>query len=660
MIRWDPESENPDPGHPLQSEPQEKVMNNLASDAVATRAGQTCKVEMRDYGPNLSGNSCRRPIHNAPEHDPQPVCIMHSNDPDKSDEDFQSEIERILDEAEKTGTVANFSRFVFPSSDFHGRTFNPACSFLFAVFTDRSNFLKTTFDGAANFVGTKFVRRAAFIGAKFNRDAAFSGTKFDGNANFGLAQFAGNANFVASVFTQAASFVQAEFSQRASFDEAVFGQKAEFNGSQFVRGADFQAAIFTQDAIFRGVTFAGDAGFSRAVFSGRALFKIARFSGAATFRDARFRHDLSAEPGLDFTDVRIEHPESIEFHGADLGQALFHNTDLTKVDFTLVKWRDRGRVRRYRRTRRWYCMRRFVAVRGRRAWLERWELLARLVRPRMPRLCLFEEDVNLGWAPVLRLSERRFARRSLSDLIAGAYHQLKEDYKVGADFRAASDWRRFNANMRRLHGRFGWVWVQAVWALQLLDKTTDARNYSLIAETYQQLKRNYDAKGDYWTAGHWHYGEMEMQRLQSRCIWKPLCWLWRHLNLVALYKYASAYGESYMMPLIWLVFFVAAFAFLYPISGIEFNLPVGNTSGWLGYADWTTFFHAHPNEHPSGFWGMILHSLMTSISVAGFQRELRYTPSYPWGRLLALFELLLTTTLGGLFLLAIRRQFKRS
>jgi hypothetical protein len=51
---------------------------------------------------------------------------------------------------------------------------------------------------------------------------------------------------------------------------------------------------------------------------------------------------------------------------------------------------------------------------------------------------------------------------------------------------------------------------------------------------------------------------------------------------------------------------------------------------------------------------------MTSLSVAGFQRELRYLPGYPWGRLLALVEVLLTTTLSGLFALAIRRQFKRS
>jgi len=33
--------------------------------------------------------------------------------------------------------------------------------------------------------------------------------------------------------------------------------------------------------------------------------------------------------------------------------------------------------------------------------------------------------------------------------------------------------------------------------------------------------------------------------------------------------------------------------------------------------------------------------------------------SYPWGRALALLEFLLTSTLIALFLLAVRRQFKR-
>ena len=50
---------------------------------------------------------------------------------------------------------------------------------------------------------------------------------------------------------------------------------------------------------------------------------------------------------------------------------------------------------------------------------------------------------------------------------------------------------------------------------------------------------------------------------------------------------------------------------------------------------------------------------MTTISVAAFQRDLTYEPTYPWGRLLAIVEILLTSTLLALFLLAVRRQFRR-
>jgi hypothetical protein len=112
---------------------------------------------------------------------------------------------------------------------------------------------------------------------------------------------------------------------------------------------------------------------------------------------------------------------------------------------------------------------------------------------------------------------------------------------------------------------------------------------------------------------------------------------------------------------------LALFALAYPLigfppaTGLELNTPgAAYAPGSLNYWNYAAFFAKHPAEHPSGFWGVLLHGAMTSLSVAGFQRELRYLPGYPWGRLLALVEVLLTTTLSGLFALAIRRQFKRS
>jgi hypothetical protein len=52
-------------------------------------------------------------------------------------------------------------------------------------------------------------------------------------------------------------------------------------------------------------------------------------------------------------------------------------------------------------------------------------------------------------------------------------------------------------------------------------------------------------------------------------------------------------------------------------------------------------------------------SVITSVDTATFQRSAEYAPAYPWGRVVAIIETLLTSSLFALFLLAIRRQFRR-
>jgi len=79
----------------------------------------------------------------------------------------------------------------------------------------------------------------------------------------------------------------------------------------------------------------------------------------------------------------------------------------------------------------------------------------------------------------------------------------------------------------------------------------------------------------------------------------------------------------------------------------------------LSYGHFSEFVKNYPGRKWVGRCAFFGHSLMTALSVAGFQKELKYEPSYPWGRVLALLELLLTSTLIALFLLAVRRQFRR-
>jgi len=577
---------------------------------VISPAERSCAVWMSSTTP------CGRPIHPAPEHDENPVCLMHSKDPAKSNETFQIEIERILKNAERMESEADFNGFVFPGSKYSKRTFVPICNFEDAIFIHEAQFHESTFISRANFhsaefsdnayfAGTRFADDADFSNAKFTQDANFSGakfaqkadfndTKFTQNAMFTLAQFFLSTNFSAARFAKAAIFYMARFTQeeefnsnrsipktrphriiapnRADFSNAIFAGDTNFNKSRFTQIADFSNVTFTQETVFGNTTFLRGINLTHA-----------KVGGTMKFHETRFGNTFPHEIGLNFSYVTIESPEHVKFYKNDLGQALFYNTDVSDIDFTLVTWR----------------------IRIARTWMERWRLLARTSWQPVPRFHLYEEDVTLG--------ESRDTK--------GPYQDLQPP-----------------------------------------KKCSDERNFALISVTYQQLKRNYDSKGDYWMAGHFHYGEMEMKRLHSRWKFPFLRWLDHHISLVALYKYASSYGESYVLPLAWLAMVLAIFAVLYPAVGIDLNIPDASKSGdtLMGYWNYSSFFRSHWNEHPSGFFGMMVHGLMTSLSVAGFQRELRYAPSYPWGRLLALFELLLTTSLGGLFALAIRRQFKRS
>lgn len=161
-----------------------------------------------------------------------------------------------------------------------------------------------------------------------------------------------------------------------------------------------------------------------------------------------------------------------------------------------------------------------------------------------------------------------------------------------------------------------------------------------------------------------------MKRLHARGSWSR--WLHQKLGLVAWYKYVSRYGESYVWPFIWLMVVLGIFTLLFPLAGLDSGGktpqsvvtvateqgPPGTATAELSYKRFSDFVNAYPGRRAgrTAFFG---HSLMSTLYVAGFQRDLAYVPRYPWGRALALLEVLLTSSLIALFLLAIRRQFRR-
>jgi hypothetical protein len=133
-----PESES---GEGTEEAPHHEPFAPAASE---TESEAGCPIEMGlDSGPK-----CGRKLHAAPDGvDKQPVCLMHSKDPNKQSgqlfDAFWLEFERTLEEAEEN--EAHFEGFVFPRANFSERRFKAICRFDDATFTQNPHFFGATF-----------------------------------------------------------------------------------------------------------------------------------------------------------------------------------------------------------------------------------------------------------------------------------------------------------------------------------------------------------------------------------------------------------------------------------------------------------------------------------------------------------------------------------
>jgi hypothetical protein len=557
-----------------QPEPDPPAMTEAESEA-------GCPIWMGRSG----GQKCGRKFHAAPEGvDNQPVCLMHSKDPNKQSgplfDAFWLEFERILQEAGKN--VANFSQFFIPFADFRKRRFDAIClfdgatftqsaDFSFAIFTQDADFSGATFAQNAYFGRVTFFQNAYFNELNFVQDATFFNAAFTQNAYFRRATFTQDANFSGTTFTQDAFFYSATFIQGADFSEAAFTQNVGFYRATFTQNAHFDGAIFTQNAYFNGAIYAQNAHFDRATFMQIAEFTLTEFYGTVDLRECRFldqanfRHTKflpkeSKMPSADFSLAKFAKPGEIVFEDVDLSRALFLNCDVSAVWFTSsVTWARR------------------TGYRG---------------------LAVFEEEILLD--PKL----------------------AKKLEKYGS-----------------------------------ID-------HGAVEQIYYQLQKNYDTRLDYRKANDFHYGEMEMRRLEPTAggLFSLVPrFLRRWASLLNLYRIASDYGNSYAKPGAWLLATLLAAMFLFPVTGLELKQPKsGNAAGnaivtyqsvWNRQDSWTN------NLWTEG--KLVIKSGITAIDTATFQRNPEYTPVYPSGRILGIIETLLTSSLFALFLLAIRRQFRR-
>ncbi len=476
-----------------------------------------------------------------------------------------------------------------------------------------ADFSQFVFPPAANFWGD-FATRCLFRECIFLGAVFFDGAVFKQFADFAGAEFATSSFFIGATFEEGASFSSSKFAENAEFSQSRF-RWVTFEGAKFSKEADFSQAIFIGNGDFSRANFSERASFGSAIFAQKADFK------GSTFTDDAFFYATAFALMADFRVVRFR--GSVEFR-----QTLFRGDTRLRERLNTIGNSDE------------------------------------VDNPNLPK----EQQTSAEPGPLFSRASFEKPERAIfyqTYLGRALFHNFDLSKVVFSDV----EWLKRGGSGRSavfdeiVDPDLGYVLDPEytffpAGDLKAAPGSSNERNYRLLSELYQRLEKNYDSSGDYATAGDFHHGKMEMKRLETSVKTKKLRWFKRNLGLVAWYKHASEYGESYIRPAVWLLGIVFALGLLYPVMGLRYNgAKGGSVPPVLRYES------SCPDQSTDrtcmGPATLAGNGLMASLQTATFQKDLTYEPAYPWGKLLALVELLLVSTLVGLFLLAVRRQFKR-
>lgn len=171
----------------------------------------------------------------------------------------------------------------------------------------------------------------------------------------------------------------------------------------------------------------------------------------------------------------------------------------------------------------------------------------------------------------------------------------------------------------------------------------DSRYISNVIEMFRKFEIIFDNQKNYEYAGEFHKHRFELARKFSS---KKSLKFW----LLSLYKYFSKYGESYVRALIWFLIFFVSFTIVYLFSGLNFtdhNGPV-------------TIFYLKPENQFNFLNDFCLAAIYSLNNVIPFKKDLTYiTAANGWTTLFTILESFILTILASLFVIGLRRKFKR-
>ena len=421
---------------------------------------------------------------------------------------------------------------------------------------------------------------------------------------------------------------------RRTVDALMSVQAGRHDFSYFVfPELNFRERIFPLDIYFHQATFLRHADFSGAKFLASVVFSLSTFSQEAQFSGASF----GPPPASPLAAVGMP-PKGVAFRETKfrgnahfLGATFWQEADFTEAVFGM-RTDD-------------------VSAEG--------KAIADFRKAR------FHTPERVSFYQVNRNSSQGFLVRLVDCQIEGIHFQ--------------------DVNWARDRGRMVLQDELDVRAKAQETTETDAQaffgpRHDLVAIAYRRLLCNFEGVRAYDLAEDAFCGAMEMRRRDPRYFYfarykrvlnfyikhPRASWVIRQLSLTSLYKLLSNYGSSYKRALACLLGFLLLFAALSPCFGLRMaghvksraeppGAPVysaeGNAFSWQ-----TAWRHSARSRElwrtaKAGFWA--------AAEVAAFQKYPTVEPASDYGRRLAVGEILVMPGQLALFLLALRRRFRR-
>lgn len=468
--------------------------------------------------------------------------------------------------------------------------------------------------GAIDLSAYTFSGPVVFRDATFSGTTEFGGATFSGTTEFGGTTFSGGARFHDAIFSGDSGFHGTMFSDDTRFSDATFKGTAGFHDTTFSGYACFSYATFSGDAWFRGATFSDYARFGDTTFNSGAWFGDATFSGDAGFGDATFCSGAWFDDAIFSGDAR--------FRGATFSQiAAFVGTTFQGAAWfpaTVFNQLQLKHCRFEKPTSFTECLAHslsYTTHQGERLAFNRCQVI----------------DCSTHGRGQLEFSDQDCARLAFLNM------DLSRADFLGADISQtrfiSCEWLKNRKGYRGVPDHDG------------ILADGDRNRVGLLHSLYQQLKKNLEDAREFHAAGDFHFREMEVRRHLRRMEGGYRV----ERGLLALYRFVADYGESYGKLFLSLVAsFPVAAVLITVVERIRILMNSGDT-----ITSANDLFRGFSGHLYTVFFGLAPPGLNKPL-LEGLPGKLHWASQF-----ILILEGLVALTLATLFVMALRRRFRR-